>query len=95
MQKVVGSSPISRFFASNSCAGVGSEGLDARSDLAGLNLARVPAALVELGNMREPAEASKLRAPPTGTGWRTPSPRTSSRFSVEGWSSASGTRLYG
>jgi N-acetylmuramoyl-L-alanine amidase len=42
---------------------VGSEGLDSRSDLAGLNLARVPAALVELGNMREPAEASKLETP--------------------------------
>jgi N-acetylmuramoyl-L-alanine amidase len=41
----------------------GSNGLDARSDLAGLNLARVPAALVELGNMREPNEASKLETP--------------------------------
>jgi N-acetylmuramoyl-L-alanine amidase len=42
---------------------VGSNGLDARSDLAGLNLARVPAALVELGNMREAAEAAKLESP--------------------------------
>ncbi len=39
---------------------VGSNGLDARSDLAGLNLARVPAVLVELGNMRDAEEASKL-----------------------------------
>jgi N-acetylmuramoyl-L-alanine amidase len=39
---------------------VGSEGLDERSDLAGLNLAKVPAVLVELGNLREPEEAAKL-----------------------------------
>ena len=39
---------------------VGREGLDARSDLAGLNLARVPAILVELGNMRSASEAAKL-----------------------------------
>jgi N-acetylmuramoyl-L-alanine amidase len=42
---------------------VGSEGLDERSDLAGLNLAKVPAVLVELGNMREPEEAAKLKDP--------------------------------
>jgi N-acetylmuramoyl-L-alanine amidase len=42
---------------------VGHEGLDARSDLAGLNLARVPAVLVELGNMRSAAEAARLKAP--------------------------------
>jgi N-acetylmuramoyl-L-alanine amidase len=42
---------------------VGSEGLDARSDLAGLNLARVPAVLVELGNMRSASEAGKLERP--------------------------------
>jgi N-acetylmuramoyl-L-alanine amidase len=42
---------------------VGSEGLDERSDLAGLNLAKVPAVLVELGNMREPEEAAKLEDP--------------------------------
>ncbi len=41
---------------------VGEAGLDARSDLAGLNLTRVPAALVELGNMREPEEAAKLES---------------------------------
>jgi N-acetylmuramoyl-L-alanine amidase len=42
---------------------VGSEGLDERSDLAGLNLAKVPAVLVELGNMREAEEAAKLEDP--------------------------------
>ncbi len=42
---------------------VGSDGLDARSDLAGLNLARVPAVLVELGNMRDAEEASRLEDP--------------------------------
>jgi N-acetylmuramoyl-L-alanine amidase len=42
---------------------VGSEGLDERSDLAGLNLAKVPAVLVELGNMREAQEAAKLEDP--------------------------------
>ena len=42
---------------------VGSEGLDARDDLAGLNLTRVPAVLVELGNMRSADEAPKLEDP--------------------------------
>ena len=42
---------------------VGEEGLDARSDLAGLNLTRVPAVLVELGNMREAEEAAELESP--------------------------------
>jgi N-acetylmuramoyl-L-alanine amidase len=42
---------------------VGDEGLDERSDLAGLNLAKVPAVLVELGNMREEEEAAKLADP--------------------------------
>lgn len=42
---------------------VGHEGLDARSDLAGLNLARVPAVLVELGNMRSAREAAQLEDP--------------------------------
>ena len=42
---------------------VGHDGLDERSDLAGLNLAEVPAVLVELGNMREPEEAAKLEDP--------------------------------
>jgi N-acetylmuramoyl-L-alanine amidase len=38
----------------------GGDGLDRRSDLAGLNLSRVPKALVELGNMRNAAEARQL-----------------------------------
>ncbi len=42
---------------------VGDDGLDERSDLAGLNLAEVPAVLVELGNMRDEEEASKLEDP--------------------------------
>lgn len=42
---------------------VGEDGLDERSDLAGLNLARVPAVLVELGNMRDEEEAAKLEDP--------------------------------
>ncbi|MGH3933831.1 MAG: N-acetylmuramoyl-L-alanine amidase [Pseudonocardiaceae bacterium] len=37
---------------------IGSGGLDARSDIAGLNLAEVPAALVECANMRNPEEAA-------------------------------------
>jgi N-acetylmuramoyl-L-alanine amidase len=41
---------------------VGEDGLDARSDLAGLNLTKVPAVLVELGNMREAEEAAKLES---------------------------------
>jgi N-acetylmuramoyl-L-alanine amidase len=42
---------------------VGEDGLDERSDLAGLNLAKEPAVLVELGNMREASEAAKLEDP--------------------------------
>lgn len=42
---------------------VGTSGLDARSDLAGLNLAQVPAVLVELGNMRSASEAARLEDP--------------------------------
>jgi N-acetylmuramoyl-L-alanine amidase len=43
---------------------VGENGLDARDDIGGLNLARVPAVLVELGNMRSLEEASKLETKP-------------------------------
>ena len=42
---------------------VGEDGLDERSDLAGLNLAQVPAVLVELGNMRDAEEAAALEDP--------------------------------
>lgn len=43
----------------------GSDGLDARPDLAGLNLNTVPAVYVECGNMRNPADAA-LMADPAG-----------------------------
>jgi N-acetylmuramoyl-L-alanine amidase len=42
---------------------VGHNGLDERSDLGGLNLARVPAVLVELGNMRSAEEAEEMESP--------------------------------
>ena len=42
---------------------VGEDGLDERSDLAGLNLAEVPAVLVELGNMRERRRGGETRGP--------------------------------
>lgn len=40
---------------------IGSDGLYGRADLAGLNLAQYPAVLVELGNMRNPSEASAMQ----------------------------------
>lgn len=42
---------------------LGADGLIGRRDLAGLNLARRPAALVECANMRNPAEAAVLSTP--------------------------------
>ena len=39
---------------------LGQQGLDQRSDLAGLNLARIPAVFIECGNMRNRADAAKL-----------------------------------
>ncbi|MGH3902311.1 MAG: N-acetylmuramoyl-L-alanine amidase [Pseudonocardiaceae bacterium] len=42
---------------------IGSGGLDSRSDLAGLNLAEIPAALVECANMRNPQEAALVSTP--------------------------------
>ncbi|MGQ0719525.1 MAG: N-acetylmuramoyl-L-alanine amidase [Pseudonocardiales bacterium] len=42
---------------------IGSDGLDSRSDLAGLNLAEIPAALVECANMRNPEEAALVSSP--------------------------------
>lgn len=42
---------------------LGADGLDARDDLAGLNLSTRPAALVECGNMRNPAEAAAFTNP--------------------------------
>lgn len=44
----------------------GRDGLDARGDLAGLNLSRVPKVFVECANMRSAADARLLRDP----GWR-------------------------
>jgi N-acetylmuramoyl-L-alanine amidase len=49
---VAAGAPISNYLGLN--------GLDARDDLAGLNLSRVPAVLVELGNMRSSVEAEQL-----------------------------------
>jgi N-acetylmuramoyl-L-alanine amidase len=42
---------------------VGSDGLDARPDLAGLNLNAVPAVYVECGNMRNAADAALMSDP--------------------------------
>jgi N-acetylmuramoyl-L-alanine amidase len=41
---------------------VGANGLDARDDLGGLNLSRVPKVFAELGNMRSQSEATKLES---------------------------------
>ncbi len=41
----------------------GSRGIDRRGDLGGLRLADVPAVFVEAGNMRNPADAARLRSP--------------------------------
>ncbi|WP_212762324.1 N-acetylmuramoyl-L-alanine amidase [Nocardia uniformis] len=42
---------------------IGSHGLNPRPDLAGLNFAERPAALVECGNMRHPADAAIIESP--------------------------------
>jgi N-acetylmuramoyl-L-alanine amidase len=39
---------------------IGTNGLSARADLAGLNLSTRPAALVECGNMRNATEAARM-----------------------------------
>jgi N-acetylmuramoyl-L-alanine amidase len=41
----------------------GGDGLDVRGDLATLNLSDVPAAMVELGNMRNAREARRMTSP--------------------------------
>jgi N-acetylmuramoyl-L-alanine amidase len=41
----------------------GGDGLDVRSDLGTLNLSDVPTVMVELGNMRSPAEARVMTSP--------------------------------
>jgi N-acetylmuramoyl-L-alanine amidase len=42
---------------------VGSGGLNPRSDIAGLNLAQFPSILIELGNMKNPADAGLITTP--------------------------------
>jgi N-acetylmuramoyl-L-alanine amidase len=42
---------------------IGSDGLKGRADLAGLNLAEYPSILVELGNMKNPADAALMESP--------------------------------
>ena len=42
---------------------IGRGGLDARGDIAGLNLATVPSVLVECANLRNPADAALARSP--------------------------------
>jgi N-acetylmuramoyl-L-alanine amidase len=41
----------------------GGDGLDERSDLAGLNLSTRPSVVVECGNMRNPSDAAKMTSP--------------------------------
>ncbi len=41
---------------------LGSEGLYGRADLAGLNLAKYPTILVELGNMKNADDASQMES---------------------------------
>jgi N-acetylmuramoyl-L-alanine amidase len=42
---------------------IGSDGLDQRGDLGGLNLSDVPKVFIETGNMNNPTDAAKLEAP--------------------------------
>lgn len=42
---------------------IGTDGLYGRADLAGLNLAQYPAVLVELGNMKNPADSALITTP--------------------------------
>jgi N-acetylmuramoyl-L-alanine amidase len=42
---------------------IGSNGLDPRSDIAGLNLAQYPSILVELGNMKNPVDSGLMKTP--------------------------------
>lgn len=42
---------------------IGQSGLYGRSDLAGLNLAQYPSVLVELGNMKNPADSALMESP--------------------------------
>lgn len=42
---------------------IGENGLKGRADLAGLNLAQYPSILVELGNMKNPADSTLMKTP--------------------------------
>jgi len=42
---------------------IGRDGINTRSDMAGLNLSRVPVVMVECGNMRNPTDAANLASP--------------------------------
>jgi len=42
---------------------IGSNGLDPRSDIAGLNLAQFPSILVECGNMKNPVDSGLMKTP--------------------------------
>ena len=42
---------------------IGTNGLDARADIAGLNLAQYPSILVECGNMKNPADSALMKTP--------------------------------
>ena len=49
--------------AATYAAGLVQPGTTRRADLAGLNLARVPAVFIECANMRNPAEAAVVSSP--------------------------------
>ncbi len=42
---------------------IGTDGLNPRSDIAGLNLAQYPSILVECGNMKNPADSALMKTP--------------------------------
>lgn len=42
---------------------IGSDGLNPRADIAGLNLAQYPSILVELGNMKNPVDSTLMESP--------------------------------
>jgi N-acetylmuramoyl-L-alanine amidase len=42
---------------------IGSGGLNPRADIAGLNLAQFPSILIELGNMKNPADSALMKTP--------------------------------
>jgi N-acetylmuramoyl-L-alanine amidase len=42
---------------------IGSAGLNPRADIAGLNLAQYPSILVEMGNMKNPADSALMKTP--------------------------------